>query len=160
MINMLEYLNYTCDVFKDIKDFGNSVLTIILWIIGIVVALIILLAIYINIIDPKYKKYKREQSEKAFLAKMPAKYDKYSKDQLVDIRNHLIKMCQANNKSAYYDKKARTEYVSRDDSINNLVGALAGGMIADQHSDELRKKYGLSIANAELELKYINSILK
>ena len=116
-------------------------------------------AVYKNVIEPRNKRAKREQMEKAFLERMPAKYNRFSKQQLIDIRNYIKKMREANAKSAYYDKKARTEYTSRDDSINNLIGALAGGMVADQNRDELKKKYNLTIENAALELKYLNSIL-
>lgn len=159
MNNILFVLHSTCDVFQEIKDFGHSVLSFILWAIVIIVALIILLALYINVIDPRIKKAKREQAEKAFFEKMPAKYNRFSKEQLLDIRNLLKKTCDANAKSAYYDKKARTEYVSRDDSINNLIGALAGGMVADQNLEEIKKKYNLTIENTTLELRYLNSIL-
>lgn len=159
MSEVLSNSNNICDVYQDIKNFGSSVLTFVLWTIGIIVTLIIIYAVYKNVIEPRNKRAKREQMEKAFLERMPAKYNRFSKQQLIDIRNYIQKMREANAKSSYYDKKARTEYTSRDDSINNLIGALAGGMVADQNRDELKKKYNLTIENAALELKYLNSIL-
>ena len=149
------------DVFGFFRGFGETIKNILIW--GITI--IAVLAFVYFVVVPQYRKNKNAKREMAFMNYAAEKYQRFTRAELIAIRQLLQKYQSAGNKQQFYQKKVtkdnpyEEDNCTREEAMNLLTASLAQSLIQEEAYKELQQKYSIAIDDCNLEIRYLDSIL-
>lgn len=157
---MIPYIS--ADIFTDIGNFFNGVITFFEIVILIIILIVICVIIY------KIAKKVQETAEKNrkiydYVKTMKMSYSQLSRSAQEDIYKLLIQHNNHQQKARTSDDQAKryATYNNKEGVMNGLIGAMAGYMMADECLSTIKKKYGVSINKEYMkyDIEYLNKLL-